>query len=101
MDPIRDRDGSNVPSLSAQVYDCPMPFALLQVAEGQLRELVATESTGQQYGKQRPVAFALQPLAVWCLPECLPLFGGQPVAESDAQLLDALDAPYPRSQVGA
>ena len=78
-----------------------MPFALLQVAESQLGELVATESTGQQKGKQRPITFALQPLAVWCLPECLPLFGGQPVAEPDAQLLYALDPPYSRSQVGA
>jgi len=46
VDPIRDGNGSNVTTLSAQVYDCPMPFALLQVAEGQLRELVGTESTG-------------------------------------------------------
>jgi hypothetical protein len=44
---------------------------------------------------------AVRPLPVWRLPECLPLFRGQPVAESDAQFLDALDAPYSRSQVGA
>ena len=73
-----------------------MPFALLQVAESQLGELMATNSAGQQEGKQRPITFALQPLAVWCLPECVPLFGGQPVAEPDTQLLYALDAPYPR-----
>jgi hypothetical protein len=78
-----------------------MPFALLQVAESQLGEFMPTESAGQQDGKQRAITFALQPLPVWRLPECLPLFRGQPVAESDAQFLDALDAPYPRSQVGA
>jgi hypothetical protein len=78
-----------------------MAFALLQVAECQLGELMTTEPTGQQEGKQRPITFALQPLAVWCLAECLPLFGGQPVAEPDAQLLYALDAPYSRGQVAA
>ena len=78
-----------------------MPFALLQVAESQLGEFMATESTGQQEGKQRPITFALEPLAVWCLPERLPLLGGQPVAEPDAQLLYALDSPYSRRQVGA
>lgn len=34
-------------------------------------------------------------------PKCLPPFDGQPVAKSDAQLPDTLDAPYSRSQVGA
>ena len=29
--PIGDRDGPNVTSLPAQVDDCPMPFALLEV----------------------------------------------------------------------
>src|ERR1051326_2679681 len=48
MHPVRDWNGSNVTCLAAQVYDCPMPFALLQVAESQLGELVATESRGQQ-----------------------------------------------------
>jgi hypothetical protein len=77
-----------------------MPFALLQ-KERRLGEFMAAETAGQQDGEQSPITFALQSLPVWCLPECMPLFGGQPVAESDTQLLDALDASYPRSQVGA
>ena len=36
MHPIRDGNGSNVTTLSPQVHDCPMPFALLKVAQGQL-----------------------------------------------------------------
>jgi hypothetical protein len=59
MYPMRHRNGSNVTSLSAQVHDRPMPFALLQVAEGQISELMATESTGQQECKQCPITFAL------------------------------------------
>ena len=31
MDPIRNGNRSNVTGLTAQVHDCPMPFALLQV----------------------------------------------------------------------
>src|ERR1039457_5206742 len=84
MHPIRDGNSSNVASLSPQVHDCPMPFALLYVVESQLGEFVATESTCKQEGKQCPITLALQPLAVWRLPKCLPLFGGQPVAEPDA-----------------
>ena len=101
MHPIRDGNGSNVTGLSAQVHDRPMPFALLQVAESQRGELMATESAGQQEGKQRPITFALQALAIWCLPECMRLLGGQPVAEPDAKLLYTLDPPNSRSQVGA
>lgn len=77
-----------------------MPFALLQVIESQLGELVATESTCNQEGKQRPITFALEPLPVWCLPQSLPLFCRQPVAQPDAEFLHTLDAPYSRSQIG-
>ena len=101
MHPIRDGNGSNVTSLSAQVHDCPMLFALLKVADSQAGEFVATESTCKQEGKQRPITFALQPLLVWRLLTYLRLFGSQPVSEPDAQLLYALDTPYSRSQVGA
>ena len=31
MHPIRDGNGSNVASLPSQVYNCPMPFALLKM----------------------------------------------------------------------
>jgi hypothetical protein len=37
-----------VTSLSAQVDDCPMSFALLKVADTQPGEFVATESTSKQ-----------------------------------------------------
>src|SRR5262249_28928113 len=71
-DPNRDGNGSDVTGFSTQVHNCPMPLALLQVPERQLDEFMATESTGQQDGKQRSIAFALHPLPVWCLPQCLP-----------------------------
>jgi hypothetical protein len=57
-----------VPSLSAQVYDCPMPFPLLEVAKGKRSDFVATKSAGQQQGKQSPIAFAFELFAVWRLP---------------------------------
>src|ERR1700676_3337083 len=101
MHPIRDRDGSNVPSLSSQVYDCPMPFPLLEVAKGQRSDFVATKSAGQQQGKQRPITFAFELFAVWRLPERYRLFGRQPVAQPNAQFLYALDAPDSGRQIGA
>ena len=58
--PLRDRNGSDVTGLSAQVDDRPMTFALLQMAEIQLRQLMAAESARQQNGKQRPITFALE-----------------------------------------
>ena len=81
-------------SLSAQVKACPMPFTLLKMADSQAGELMATESACEQHGKPRSITFALHPLALWCLPECLTLLGIQPIAKPDTQLLDALDSPY-------
>lgn len=71
------------------------------VVESQFGEFVATKSTRQQDGKQRPVPFSFQTVRAWLLPKCLPLFGGQPIAQSDAQLLDTLHAPNPGGQVCA
>jgi hypothetical protein len=90
-----------VTSLPAQVYDCPVPFALLEVAHSQPGKFVATKSAGEQQGKQCSITFALDLLAVRRLPECLPLFRGQPVAKPYAQFLYALDPPYARRQISA
>ena len=80
LQPIRDGNGSNVTTLSAQVHDRPVPFALLKVAHGQAGELVPTESAREQEGEKCPITLALHLLLVGCLPGCLPLHGGQPVA---------------------
>ena len=99
--PIRNGDGSNVTSLSAEVHDCPMPFTLLKMANGQTAELVAPKPTGKQKCKKCPITFTLHLPAVGRLPQSLPLLGGQPVAKPYSQFLYALDSPYPSSQVCA
>src|ERR1035437_8412515 len=101
MHPIRDGNGPNVTTFSAQVHDCPMLFALLKMANGQAGEFVPTESASEEQGQQCPIALALHLLLARCLPECLALLGGQPVAKPDSQLLDALDSPYSSSQICA
>ena len=78
-----------------------MPLALLEMGHGQVGELVPPESAREQEGQQCPITLALHLLLVGCLPECLPLLGGQPIAEPDAQLLQALDPPYSSRQIGA
>src|SRR2546430_7196207 len=101
MHPIRDRDGSDVTSLSAQVNDSPMSFTLLKVADSEAGEFTMMESACEQHGKQCPITFALHPLMVRRLPECLALFGTQPITKPDTQFLYALDSPYSCGYVGA
>jgi len=101
LHPIQDGNGSNVTSLPAQIHDCPMPFALLEMANRQAGEFVATEPASKKYGKQCPISFPFDPLAVRRLPERLTLVGAQPVAEPHAELLDTFDSPDSRCQVGA
>jgi hypothetical protein len=68
VDPIWDGNSSNVTSLSSWVHDCPTLFTLLEVAEIRRGELMATKSTRQQDGKQGPITFSFQQLAIWGLP---------------------------------
>ena len=66
--PPRNRDGSNVTSLPAEVNNCPMPFALLKVVNGQHRQFVPPQAAGEQKCKKCPISFTLHLLAVRRLP---------------------------------
>ena len=52
-----------------------MSFALLKMTYRQAGELVATEPTSKEHCKQGPIPFALDPIAIWSLPESLALVG--------------------------
>ena len=47
MHPLRDRNRSNVTSLSAQINYCPMSFPLLKVADSQASEFMAAKAAGE------------------------------------------------------
>jgi len=64
-----------VPSLPPQIYDCPMPFALLEMANRQRGEFVAVEPASEKQSEQSSIPFALSPFAIWCLPENVALVG--------------------------
>ena len=49
--PVRDRDGSNVTTLPAQIYDCPMAFTLLKVVDCQTSEFMTPKSASQKNSK--------------------------------------------------
>jgi len=66
--PVRNWDCSNVTSLSPEVHNCPMPLALLKMANGQHRQLVPPKPAGEQKCKKRPVTFTLHLPAVGRLP---------------------------------
>jgi hypothetical protein len=59
----RHRLGSTpLTTLTTQIRDCPMPLALPQAINSQLGYLVTPQSTGEQEGEQRTVAFPFRPL---------------------------------------
>jgi hypothetical protein len=70
--PIWNRDGSNVTGLPAEVHNCPMPFALLKMANGQYRQLVPPKPAGEQKCQKCPTTFTLHLPAIGCLPQSLP-----------------------------
>ena len=66
--PVRNWDGSNVTSLPAEVYNCPMPLALLKMANGQHRQLMTPKPAGEQKSKKRSITYTLHLPAVGRLP---------------------------------
>jgi hypothetical protein len=72
-----------------------------QLTGRQIDRLVPSKPAGEQDRQQCAIAFALQLLKVRRIPEPVRLFRRQPIAESDADFLDALDASYTSSEVRA
>jgi hypothetical protein len=50
-----------------------------------------SQTACQEQGEERSIPLSLDALVVGCLPECLALFGCQPVAKAHAQFFDAFD----------
>src|SRR5215831_15523346 len=99
--PCGHRDGADVPCLSLQIDNGPVFFTLLNVAEVQLNCLMARQATRKQDGQKCSIALFLQALTAGSLPQALRLFGGEPVSEPHADLLDALHSSDAGSQIRA
>jgi hypothetical protein len=78
-----------VASLSDQINDRPVLFALLKVIQSQRYGFVPPQPAGEQQCQQCAVAFSFQSLMVGCLPKNMTLLRCEPVPETHAQLLDA------------
>jgi phenylacetate-coenzyme A ligase PaaK-like adenylate-forming protein len=76
-----------------------MLLALLKVPKLQVNGFMSAEPTSKEHRQQCAVRFALQIVDGSGVPESLGLFGRKPVAESDPELLYALDASYPGREI--
>jgi hypothetical protein len=99
--PIGNWNRSNVASLANQIDNGPMLFALLEMIQSQSHGFMPPQAAREQQREQCSVAFSLQSLMIGCLPKCLALLCGQPIAEAHSQLLHALSAANTSRQIGA
>jgi len=101
MDPIRDRNRPDVPTLPDGIDNCPMALPLLKVIDSQFGNLMPPQSAREEESEQCAIALAFEPLSVWRLPEQLRLLRCQPVAGTHAQLFEALHATDTSRQICA
>src|SRR5258708_8155952 len=90
--PVRNRNRSNVASLTHQVDDGPVFLPLLEMIQRQCDGFVSSQPTREQESQQSAVSFSFEPLAIRRFPKRLPLLCSQPVAKSNAYLLHAFNA---------
>jgi hypothetical protein len=98
--PIGNWNRSDVASLADQINNGPMLFALLEVIQSQRHRFMPPQAAREQQCEQCPVAFSFQSLMIGCLPKCLALLRGQPIAKAHSQLLNALNAANTSRQIG-
>jgi len=84
-----------------QIHDCPMFFTLLQMIQGKCNGFVSSRSTREQQGKQCPIAFPFEGLAIRCPPQRLRLFRCQPVPQAYTQFCHSFRMVDTRCQIGA
>jgi hypothetical protein len=82
-----------MPRFADQIDNRPVLIAPLKVADIQFRRLSSAQSATQQDPEQRPIAFALERIRVRNLPERLCLIGGEPVAQTNTEVLRPLNTP--------
>jgi hypothetical protein len=62
-----------------------MFFALLEMIQSQRHGFMPPQAAREQQCEQCSVAFSFQSLMIGCLPKCLALLRGQPIAEAHSQ----------------
>src|SRR5450759_4282482 len=101
LDPCRDRHCSNVTTLAGEVCDYPMLFPLLEVLDGEPSYLCPPEAATQENRDHGIVAFRTQIVTTESCKQSLPLVSRQPIPNTHAMLLDALDPTDSGRKVGA
>lgn len=74
------RDRAGMPCLSLQIDNGPVLLTLLNVAEIQFHCLRHRMPHASKHGQRCSIPFFVQALTIWCLPQSLRLFGGEPVS---------------------
>jgi len=87
LNPVWERNGSDMASLSNQVHNGPVVFAPLNKVKGQFGKFPTTQPAAQQNGEKCSIAFAFEGLDPWRLPEAASFVSRQPVPKPDTQLL--------------
>ena len=98
--PGRNRHGPDVATLAVQVDDCPVLVPLLEVPQGQTRQLCSAEPAAQQQSQYRVVAFVADRSTARYGQKSPALFCGQPVPQANAETFSSLDAADARREVG-
>jgi hypothetical protein len=91
----------NMPGLADQIDDGPVVFPPLKMGNVQFCRLFPAQPAIQQDPEQRSISLTLERIRVGHLPERSCLFGSEPVAETNAEVLRPFDPPDTSSQIQA
>jgi hypothetical protein len=80
LDLLQLANRSNVASLTDQVNNGPMLFALLEMIQSQRHGFMPPQAAREQQCEQSSVAFSFQSLMVRCLPKCANCRGALPIS---------------------
>src|SRR4051794_12731962 len=101
FNPLWNRDGANMTTLTNKIGNDPVLFPLLDVFYLQGRQFGAPQTAAQENGERGVVSLAAETVNVYSPQKTLTLLRGEPIANRHTQPFGTLHASNPSRYVGA
>ncbi len=99
LDPVWNGHRPDMPCLADQVDDGPVIVPLLKMGKIQFCRLFPAQPAAQEHPEQRSISLAFERTRVRHLPERPCLVGGEPVSETNTEVLRPFNSPDASSKI--
>jgi hypothetical protein len=92
FNPVRNRHRADMSALAKQIHDGPMVLSSLKVGDLQFSSLFPPQTAAQENAEKGPISLAFERAGIRHLAERLCLIDGEPVSQTNTEVLRPFDS---------